>query len=74
MERGNANPFTRMGQLDRRGAAYTVTVTTMAHQLFKEWGVLTWDEDWLVLQAPGDDEPAHVPIHMITSIKVTPLP
>jgi len=75
MNRYLADPFVRMQQLDNKGQAHTVTVTTMAHQHFKQWPVLTHDDSWLVLRNPEpdttrgeSDAPVHVLRQMITSL------
>lgn len=77
MEHRTANPFTRMSRLDESAIAYTVTVTTMAHQLFRKWTVLVWDENWLILRNPNPDKsraesdaPIHIPCRMITSLAI----
>ena len=77
MELANADPFLRMGQYESSGRTYTVTVTTMAHQLFRKWPALAWNEDWLVLRNPNPDKsraesdaPLHIPRRMITSLAV----
>lgn len=77
MELANADPFLRMSQLDKAARTYTVTVTTMAHQLFRKWIVIAWNEEWLVLRNPNPDKsraesdaPLHIPRRMITSLAV----